>query len=225
MVMHNTYIPNVVLSDVKYILVKDKNSDLLKKIPLQDVQGLTGTVIEIVQFMGRVIPSGLLLCDGKRYLRENYPKLSEVLGSFFSLPGDPPETFRVPDLVTGNRFLLSGDQINYKAASKDEDTKSPNYIYCEDNILNHTHSGMISLQCLDRYNSGCIGGFRRFTARETYERTTSYSGSDETAGKNMAVNFCIRTGPISEKGLERSTTDNEMRETTYSEIRIVASVD
>lgn len=44
------------------------------------------------------IPKGWLTCDGKAYLRADYPRLYAVIGSRYGV-GDPPNsTFRVPDL-------------------------------------------------------------------------------------------------------------------------------
>ena len=215
--IQNTYIPQVSLNDVLYVLAKDKSSGRILKVPVRELQG--ETVIEIVQFMGKVIPSGLLLCDGKMYLQANYPALYEAIGNLFSLPGDDPDTtFRVPDLVTGNRFLLSGDDINYVPARDISPVGVKDYIYCDDNILNHTHSG-VSFSVKESQTRGSTDVIWAYCRIQN--RATAYVGSAETAGKNMAVNFCIRTGPISEEGLERQTTDGQIRETTYSETRIV----
>lgn len=216
MIIQNTYIPPVSLNDVAYVLAKKKNSDELVKVPVSEIQG--ELVIEIVQFMGKVIPSGLLLCDGKMYHKDNFEFLYEVIGSHFSKEGDPPDTFRVPDLVTGNRFLLSGDCKLYMPANKDgKNNLDCSYIYCEDNVLNHSHGGIV-IGTLDAQSRG---GAELASFSRLEDKLMSYTGSSETAGKNIAVNFCIRTGPISEKGLERGTTDGQIRETTYSEVRIV----
>lgn len=222
MIIQNTYIPQVSLSDVEYVLAKDKNSDRILKVPIDELLG--EEIVEIVQFMGKVIPSGLLLCDGKAYKKANFPLLGRVLGNLFNLPGDDDKVvFRVPDLVTGNRFLLSGDGVKYVTADVIGVTGAIAQKYCEDTILNHTHVMYDTVN--PNADSGYTTGFHNsqwFNVNYTTANSSSV-GIGETAGKNMAVNFCIRTGPVMyDSELERETTDGEIRETTYFETRTLA---
>lgn len=215
MIVNNSYIKQTTLDKVKYILVKD-NAGNIKKINVDIIKARTGSVIEIVPFMGKNIPDGLLLCDGKEYHKDDYPDLYSVIGRRFCLPSDTDvNIFRVPDLVTDNRFCTSGDQVNYISA-KDTAPPSGEHIYCQDTILNHTHS--IRSQSNGRYGSG--GGDWVWKHANTIQEETEETGSDETAGRNMAVNFCIRTGTVNTDRKRRETTFGDQRETTFSEFRI-----
>lgn len=215
MTVNNSYIKQITLNKVKYVLVKDGAGNI-KKINVDIIKARTGSVIEIIPFMGKNIPDGLLLCDGKEYHKDDYPDLYSVIGRRFCLPSDTDvNMFRVPDLVTDNRFCTSGDQVNYISA-KDAVPSSGEHIYCQDTILNHTHS--IKSQSAGRYGSGSTDVVYRHA--RTIQDETQETGSDETAGRNMAVNFCIRTGNINTDRKRRGITSGDQRETTFSEFRI-----
>lgn len=56
---------------------------------------MTSMIGTIIPFATSVIPSGMLLCDGTQYAREDYPELYAVLDSAFIVDTD---NFIVPDL-------------------------------------------------------------------------------------------------------------------------------
>ena len=53
------------------------------------------------------IPDGFLLCDGKEYLRTDYPELFAAIGTTYG--SDGPTTFKVPDLATRVPVGAGGD--------------------------------------------------------------------------------------------------------------------
>jgi len=105
------------LAEARLGKAHEKRYDINKDInnPLQVELVPTGSVM---QFAGEIAPSGWLLCDGKRYLDIEYPKLYEVIGTkyipdgsdalVFNRMSPDKQYFHVPNL---NRDVEQEDPI------------------------------------------------------------------------------------------------------------------
>ena len=91
------------------------NFDYVRKVASQAAP--PGT---ISAFAGAQAPEGWLLCDGKTYPAESYPKLAEVLSGEWT-PASA-ENFEVPDLR--GHFLRGADD---RAARAETGTAAPNF--------------------------------------------------------------------------------------------------
>lgn len=59
----------------------------------------------------KTIPDGWLICDGRKVEVASYPRLAEVLGTTYNLPGENITTsleFHIPNLLNGFPFIMAG---------------------------------------------------------------------------------------------------------------------
>jgi microcystin-dependent protein len=78
-----------------YILTADEQDaieEYIARITFEVQSSMIGTVLP---FANSVTPTGMLLCDGTQYLREDYPELYDVIDTAFVVDSD---NFTVPNL-------------------------------------------------------------------------------------------------------------------------------
>lgn len=110
-------------------MTRDEAAELLKRA--------TMTITRIANPAGVIIASialepveGYLLCDGKTYLREDYPILYDALPSAYQTT---PDTFRVPSLA--ETYLVGSDDF----AEAGDEVGSNSKTLSEANMPSHSH--------------------------------------------------------------------------------------
>lgn len=152
----------------------------------EEIELQTGLVLP---FAGSAIPTGWLECDGKAYLKTQYPGLSDAIGTAF---GGNTTHFNVPDL-RGN-FIRGWDH----GAGRDPDAASRTTLatggaignligsYQDDELESHAHSYY-------RGASSTSGTGSTALNTEGSSTTGAAGGSSETRPKNVYLMYIIKT--------------------------------
>lgn len=94
----------------------------------------------IAPYVGASAPTGWLLCDGARYNNADYTRLAPIIGSLYSLGGDPVGTFRVPDL-RGRAAIGAGSGSGLTARALGDTGGTETHTLAASQIPSHTHNG------------------------------------------------------------------------------------
>ena len=152
---------------------------------------LPGTVIA---FAGDTIPNGWLLCNGKPLSKATYPQLAQVLGDKYGPNSDgnfyPPDYQGV--FLRGTSGTSGRDPDAESRTALNGGTAKGNMVgsYQDDMFKSHNHG----------YNPNILvdGGGDFVTGGSTYNsnhpnnRSTDYSGGNETRPKNVSVYYIIK---------------------------------
>ena len=153
----------------------------------------------ILVFAGETLPEGYLWCDGKPYLRTEYPNLFTAIDENWGA-GDGSNTFNIPDLR--GQFLRGMDRDNGSGlANNDPDIADRTDIegntvgniigsLQDDQFKSHNHD----LFAYQNYTgSGGQRYFRQISDASYVEHNyTANSGGSETRPKNAYVNYIIK---------------------------------
>jgi len=113
-----------------YDLTQSEKDDIDFWIAQAETELMTASIGLVVAFATSVTPTGMLLCDGAQYAREDYPRLYDVLDSAFIIDAD---NFVVPDLQ--DKFIF-GEGTNNRGDSGGNNSVSLSTA----NLPSHNHS-------------------------------------------------------------------------------------
>lgn len=92
---------------------------------------ISGPVYAMGQFPGQMTlaaninaPAGWLKCDGKAYLKTDYPLLYEAIGDTYNASGTPADKFCVPDMV--GKYALGAADSGNESLGKSVSESLPN---------------------------------------------------------------------------------------------------
>lgn len=155
------------------------------------VQGITTEAPGVIKaYGGSSAPTGYLLCDGTSYLRASYPELFTAIGtSFGTVDGTH---FNVPDLR--GVFLRGRDG----GAGIDPDASSRTALKSGGNTGDNVGSYQADAFKAHIHYAGAASGVQSGPGSPELDPSadthpTTSTGGNETRGKNVSVNYIIKT--------------------------------
>ena len=130
----------------------------------------------IIQYVGVSAPTGWLLCDGTRYTNTSYAALAAVIGSRFTIDGDPAGTFRVPDM-RGRATIGAGTGTDLTARTLGANGGAETHTLTSGQLPSHTHSGTTATEGAHTHT-----GSTNNESSHTHGGTTAAEGSHNHSG-------------------------------------------
>lgn len=190
-----------------------KYNDYIQSFVASYATNSTGPIGTIVSYLGTVAPHGWLVCDGKEYKTEDYPKLAEFIeiqfGSVNYFGGDGETTFAVPDLR--DRFILGAGETR----TVGENGGSDSIVLSADTLPAHSHNITgIGIEESDKGGSLFSGGDDAIGA--SAEAETGETGNGQPI--SILPPYCVLSYIVKAQEIERK--GSSMEDYSTEEIRI-----